>query len=129
MWYKVKQGEEIHYVDVISLYAYICKYGKFPTDHPQVYVGADCPTDCLAREEIIKCKVLPPRGVYHRVLPYKSNAKLMFPLCCKCADTHQGECTHSDKERCIVGTWVVDELRKAVEMDYSSVETFEFLGV
>jgi hypothetical protein len=42
-WYSTEQGEEIHYVDVISLYPYICKYGKFPVGHPEVNVGADCP--------------------------------------------------------------------------------------
>jgi len=42
-YYRVKQGEEIDYVDVISLYPYICKYGKFPVGHPKVYVDADCP--------------------------------------------------------------------------------------
>jgi hypothetical protein len=41
--YRVKEGEEIEYVDVISLYPYICKYGKFFVGHPEVYVGADCP--------------------------------------------------------------------------------------
>jgi G:T-mismatch repair DNA endonuclease (very short patch repair protein) len=86
-YYRVKQGEEIHYVDVISLYPYICKYGKFHVGHPKVYVGADCPPDCLDREGIMKCKVLPPRCLYHLVLPYKSNSKLMFPLCSACSDT------------------------------------------
>ena len=42
-FYRVEQGEEIHYVDVISLYPYICKYGKFPAGYPKVYVGADWP--------------------------------------------------------------------------------------
>ena len=115
-YYRVKQ---IRYVDVISLYPYICKYGKFPVGHPNVYVGADCPPDCLDREGIVKCSVLPPRKLYHPVLPYKSNSKLMFPLCSACADTmNQDYCTHSEKERCIVGTWVVDKIRKSVEMGY-----------
>jgi hypothetical protein len=39
---------------------------------------------------------------------------------------NQSDCTHSDEERCIVGTWVTDELRKAEEMGYGLVETFEF---
>ena len=111
-YYKVKDGEQFRYVDVISLYPYICKYGKFPVGHSEVYVGADCPPDCLDREGVIQCKVLPPRELYHPVLPYKSNSKLMFPLCSSCADTvNQDDCTHSD-ERCIVGTWVVDEGRR-----------------
>ena len=126
-YYRVKEGEKIQYVDVISLYPYICKYGKFPIGHPKVYVGADCPPDCLNREGIIKCKVLPPRKLYHPVLPYKRNSKLMFSLCSTCADTmNQDCCTHSDEERCIVGTWVVDEVRKAVDLGYSVRETFEF---
>jgi hypothetical protein len=39
---------------------------------------------------------------------------------------NQGDCTHSDEERCIVGAWVADKLRKAVEMGYGLVKTFEF---
>jgi hypothetical protein len=125
--YRVKEGEQIHYVDVISPYPYICKYGKFPVDHPKVYVGADCPSDCLAREGIIKCKVLPPRELYHQVLPYKSNSKLMFPLGSACADTmNQADCTHTDAERCIVGTWAMDEVRKSVGMGYTLVDVIEF---
>ena len=47
----------------------------------------------------------------------------MFPLCSACADTmNQGKCTHSEEERCIVGTWVVDEVRKAVEMGNSVMD-------
>ena len=102
---------------LLSLYPYICKYSKFPLGHTKVYVGADCPPDCLDREGIIKCKFLPPRKLYHPVLQYKSNSKLMFPLCSAFADTmNLDKCTHSDEERCIIGTWIVDEVRKAVEM-------------
>ena len=50
MWYKTRQGVEIHHVDVLSLYLYTCKYGEFPMGHPTVYVGADCPAKCLERE-------------------------------------------------------------------------------
>jgi hypothetical protein len=126
-YYRVKQGEEIRYVDVISLYPYICKYGKFSICHPKVYVCTDCPPDCLDREEIMKCKVLPHRKLYHPVLPYKSNSKLKFPLCSACADTmNQGNCTHTNEERCIVGTWVVDEVRKAIEVGYILMNVFEF---
>jgi len=96
-YYRVKQGEQINYVDVISLYPYMCKHGKFRVGHPKVYVGADCQYDCLDREGIMKCKVLRPRKLYHPVLPYKCNSKLMFPLCSACVNTmNQGSCTHAD---------------------------------
>jgi hypothetical protein len=89
-------------------------------------MGTDCPPDCVDREGI-KCNVLPPRNVYHPVLPYKSKSKLIFPLCSTCADTmNQDDCTHSDEERCIVRTWVVDEVRKAVEMGYRLEDVYEF---
>jgi len=39
-------------MDVISLYPYICKYGKFSAGHPKVYVGAECPPDSLDRKGI-----------------------------------------------------------------------------
>jgi len=34
---------KINYVDVISLYPYVCKYGKIPVGHPKMYVVASCP--------------------------------------------------------------------------------------
>jgi uncharacterized protein YbaR (Trm112 family) len=43
-YYIVEAEEKIHYVDFISLYKSICKYGKFPIGHPKVYVGADFPS-------------------------------------------------------------------------------------
>ena len=51
----------------------------------------------------------------------------MFPLCSACGDTmDQGNCTHTDEERCLHGTWVVDEFHKAVEVDYGLVNVIEF---
>jgi len=39
---------------------------------------------------------------------------------------NRGPFTHSYEERCIVGTWVVDEVRKAVDMGYGLVDMYEF---
>ena len=39
---------------------------------------------------------------------------------------NQVSCTHSDGERCIVGTWIVYDVRKAIEMSYNLVDVFEF---
>jgi hypothetical protein len=40
--YKIKNGETIQYVDVMSLYPWMCKYFKFPVGHPTVQVGEKC---------------------------------------------------------------------------------------
>jgi hypothetical protein len=38
----------------------------------------------------------------------------------------QGNCTHIDEERCIVGAWVEDEVCKGIEMGYILLNVFEF---
>ena len=34
--YKVRENETIQYVDVMSLYTYLCKYFNFPVGHPVI---------------------------------------------------------------------------------------------
>ena len=68
---------------------------------------------------LIKCTILPPRGLLHPVLPYRTPENLMFPLCKTCADTkNQNPCTHTDQERAICGTWCHVEVVKAIEKGY-----------
>ena len=70
--------------------------------------------------------VLPPRGLLHPVLPYRTEDKLMFRLCKTCADTlNQNPCTHTDEERAILGTWCHVELMKAIEKGYEVLEIHE----
>ena len=68
------------YVDVMSLYPYVCKNGKFPVGHPFIHVGDVCKEKetCLRMEGLIKCTIVPPERLYHPVLPFRANQKLMF---------------------------------------------------
>ncbi|XP_024936924.1 uncharacterized protein LOC107263834 [Cephus cinctus] len=125
-FYEVEGSERIHYVDVCSLYPFISKTGKFPVGHPRVYVGNDCReltgdhNNIDSVEGLIKCVVLPPRDLYHPVLPTRMHGKLLFALCRSCAEsTLQGSCPHENPEdRIFEGTWVVDEVRRAVRKGY-----------
>ena len=75
---------------------------------------------------LVKCTVLPPRGLFHPVLPYRTQGKLMFPLCKTCADAcNQTPRDHSDSERAIQGTWCSVELEKALEKGYQIVQIHE----
>ncbi|CAB4007002.1 Hypothetical predicted protein [Paramuricea clavata] len=75
---------------------------------------------------LIKCTVLPPRGLFHPILPCRTQGKLMFPLCKSCADAcDQTPYTHSDHERAIQGTWCSVELEKAQEKDYQILQVHE----
>ena len=72
---------------------------------------------------LIEYTVLPPRGLFHPVLPYHAQDKLMFALCKTCADTgNQTPCTHSDAERAIQGTWSSVEVMNALEKGYRIVQ-------
>ncbi|XP_063994390.1 uncharacterized protein LOC135171709 [Diachasmimorpha longicaudata] len=130
--YDVKDNEKIRYVDVCSLYPYVLKTGIFPIGHPTVHVGRDCqlicPNNNISRiEGLVKCRVLPPRQLFHPVLPVKAHGKLLFPLCRSCCDDLvQDNCPHDDPAaREFLGTWVAPELRKAVEMGYKILEISE----
>lgn len=126
-YYKAKPGEKIRYLDVCSLYPWVCKYGKFPVAHPKVFVGDECHQLNLSETDgLIKCKILPPQNLYHPVLPVKMNNKLMFVLCHKCGSSMNDEiCNHTDEERSLSGTWVIDEVRKAIEKGYKLLKIFE----
>jgi len=86
--YKVREGERtLQYADVMSLYPYVCKYFKFPVGHPVIHVGEACEDkEAMVRKEgLIKCCILPPQRLYHPVVPYHCNGRLMFCLCRSCA--------------------------------------------
>ena len=117
-------------MDVMSLYPCICKYGKFPVGHPVIHAGDACrDTEAMLQKEgLIKCTVLPPTCLYHVVWPYRCNNKLLFCLCRSCAKQQdfENECPHStDAERALTGTWVMDEVRLAVQKGYKVLEIFE----
>ncbi|XP_048249879.1 uncharacterized protein LOC125378516 [Haliotis rufescens] len=97
--YEAQEGETIKYIDICSLYPYICKTGVFPTGHPTLLHQP--PVDTLFElKGLIQCRVLPPKRLYHPLLPYRSGGKLLCPLCRTCADTRSDSpCEHTDEER------------------------------
>ncbi|KAG8235182.1 hypothetical protein J437_LFUL015488 [Ladona fulva] len=119
LYHKVCEGEKIMYIDVCSLYPYVNKWRKYPVGHPTIFVGDQCPPieEC---EGFVKCTILPPRGLYHPVLPYRCGGKLTFPLCRSCVEgSVQEDCPHDcENERAITGTWVTEEVKKALQMGY-----------
>ena len=122
--YKVKGEEKIKYVDFTSLYPWTNKYCRYPVGHPEIITQ-----DFGNIKEyfgIAKVKILPPRGLYHPVLPLRSNGKLKFPLCRTCADTESllpCECTEND--RAITGTWCTPEIEKSLEKGYRILKVYE----
>lgn len=124
--HKCNEYEKIKYVDFTSLYPWVCKYQHYPMGHPNIIKGVELDgKDPLTYEGLIKCKVLPPRKLYLPVLPMRLDNKLKFALCSSCAKIGSKVCNHNEEERSLVGTWVIFELKKAIEMGYKLLETYE----
>jgi hypothetical protein len=130
LYYKAAEGESIQYVDVLSLYLFICKYFKFPVGHPVILAGDDyADTDVMLQKDgLIKCTILPPTHLFHPVLLFRYYNRLLFCLCRSCAvqQNRTEDCTHETvEERALTGTWVLDEIRLAVQHGYEVVEVYE----
>lgn len=69
-------GEEVHYVDFTNLYPWCNEYGRYPLGHPEIITENF--GDISQYFGLVKCTVLPPRQLYHPVLPYRTHGKLMF---------------------------------------------------
>jgi len=126
LYHKCESNEKIKYIDFTSLYPWVCKYQHYPCGHPKIYKGENLKQiDPLSCEGLIKCKILPPRGLYLPVLPMRIDKKLKFALCSACVLNESRECTHSEEERSIIGSWVIFEVKKAIEKGYKLIETYE----
>jgi len=77
---------------------------------------------------VAKVDVVPPFRLYHPILPYRHNGKLLLPLCRSCADREMAKsllkrscgCPHAPEER-------TPELVKAVQMGYRILHIQEVL--
>jgi hypothetical protein len=118
--FKLYARGKIGYFDYTSLYPSI-QFGRvrgitaetqdewvefeYPVGHPTM-IKTDFDYSLESYFGIVKCRVLPPAGLYLPLLPNKSSGKLIFDL----------------KER--IGTWTTVELRKALELGYKILEIF-----
>lgn len=124
LYHKVDENQQILYNDFTSLYPSTQKLCRYPVGAPRIITQNFGPIGEYFG--LIKCKVLPPRKLYHPVLPYRFDGKLVFPLCKKCTDTvHRGKCNCTINERCITGTWCTAEVQKAVEKGYVVKQIYE----
>ena len=121
----VVQEYQIKYLDVRSMYPEAMKTAIYPEGHPDIIVS-NFQEDVTEYFGLIKLRVLPPRDLYHPVLPYKCRGKLMFVLCRFCAENENYVlCNCSDSERSFVGTFITLEVIRGVEAGYKILKIFE----
>ncbi|XP_055339070.1 uncharacterized protein LOC129588731 [Paramacrobiotus metropolitanus] len=122
--YKVKPGEKIMYLDVVSEYPYVNKNKRYPVGkHKRITNNFKTLDNYFG---IMHCKILPPRNLMIPILPAHFD-KLIFTLCRTCAEEkNQQVCTHEDPEqRALTGTWCTLELQEAVKNGYELMEIHE----
>jgi hypothetical protein len=111
---------DMRYVDVCSLYPFVLKYKPFPIGHPQIVIRDF--GDVNQYFGLTRCRVFPPRALYHSVFPYKTGGKLLFSLCRTRAELRDlgpdDRCQHTDSQRSLTGTWVTSELQKVLQLGY-----------
>ena len=126
--YDFKPGEKGRYVDFVSLYSTVNFFKEYPVGHPiKIY---NPKTYDSKWKGFVQCKIEPPRGLYHPVLPVRlrcgKSDKLLFPLCRTCATTqHQEKCNHTNDGRAFTGTWCTNKIALALKKGYRILEIFE----
>ena len=125
LYHHVGPGEQIHYMDVTSLYPWGNKTQEYPLGHPDIYTRV--PVDDFEQYfGLAKIDILPPADLFHPVLPFRCGGKLTFPLCGQCVREQQQVpllersrfCRHSPEQRMLRGTWCTPEIQKARDMGY-----------
>lgn len=99
----------------------------YPSCHPTIYTDpATIDHTLTSYNGVALVRVLPPTDLFLPVLPYRCNAKLMFPLCRKCCEmSKQGPCVCSDAERALTGVWATDEIKVAISKGYEILKVYE----
>lgn len=124
--YVCKSNERIKYYDFTSLYPYVLVAYKYPIEHPK-FINFFYNKEIKDYFGFIKCIITPPEGLFLPVLPVRNQNKLLFPLCGKCVETRGTKCSHTGKERNIVGTWTSVEVKYALERGYEIDTLIEVL--
>ncbi|CAH3167987.1 unnamed protein product [Pocillopora meandrina] len=99
LYHKVKDGEQINYSDMISLYPCANLECDYPVGHPQL-IDQPGTTDVSRYYGLVKCNILPPYELYHPVLPYRIESKLVFPLCRTCVQEQLKQHLTQRSEKC-----------------------------
>ena len=100
--------------------------------HPKIIYEPNT-TDLSLYFGLAKCTVLPPTDLFHSVLPFRYENKLMSPLCCACVKENTSKhlmektaaCEHTDEQRSLTGKWCTPELEEAVRRGYTIVKVHE----
>ncbi len=128
LYHKCQGDEKIRYIDFTSLYSAVMYDNDFGIGAMKIITNPE-DQDISNYFGIAKVTIQAPEKLYHPVLGYRTNNKLVFALCRSCADHNTRyndddddaiihNCNHTVKEREFTGTYCTCELMLAVEKNY-----------
>uniref|UniRef100_A0A7E4VQB5 DNA-directed DNA polymerase n=1 Tax=Panagrellus redivivus TaxID=6233 RepID=A0A7E4VQB5_PANRE len=127
--YIPKEHETIKAADFVSMYPDVMRNNPYPIGHPDVITRekfVDNPVKALQYDGFALVRILPPEQLFPVFLHYRSRDKrLIFTLCAACAESLAVQCDHTVMEKSWVAGYTTIELKKAVELGYKILETFE----
>ena len=115
--------EVMEYFDVNSEYPFCLKYRPLPFGVPQeITTNIDITLKSYGNLGFAKVCILPPKNLLFPVLPSRINKKQVYTLCKTCAELEQQTtCNHSQKERCLINTYTLCELKEALNKKYKII--------
>lgn len=143
--YKMRHKGDVSMVDFVSQYPTSLMGTSFspytgdkliwnmPVGTPQIEKFP--PTFDFATDKcgVIKCTVLPPQNLYAPFLGCKvpseiqvGGYEMLYGLCKACMfERREDDCTHSEEEREILGTWTLVEIQYALQLGYKVTDITE----
>jgi hypothetical protein len=114
-YFKPEEGFEIKYIDVCSMYPYVCAFKTLPVDHPEVLIGGTIEEERLRETHVdpywgyVKCRIIPNRGDALGLLPSR--------------DTHTNRLEFNLVPK--TGVWHTEEVYLAVRNGYVVDKVFQ----
>lgn len=137
-WFKDEFVNETFYaIDINGLYAFCAVKNAFAVGKYDIVVGQDLEHITILNNKFyykkqkvfgaIQLAILPPKNLNIPFLLYRTkNRKSLLTLCAKCAEQHnQKQCLHSDIERCLMSSYMINEIEYALNLGYKILKIFE----
>ena len=123
--------KEILYYYVTSEHPFVNSRKEYPVGHSQIFLKHQLPQSNEGWRKrgffgVALCTIVPPKKLFHPLVPFRHQGALMFPLCSKyCVEKHEDFCQHDDKEQVLTETWTTIEIDKAIVLGYRLAKVTE----
>lgn len=128
--------ESLQYLDINGLYSFVAITKAFMTGKYQILIGKglndlkviDCKFFYRGKQVMgaILLSILPPQNLVYPFLMYRSTSGVNYNTLCKmCCEKRQKVCNHSESQRTLIGSYMINEIEYALTLNYKIIHIFE----